>query len=169
MLDESLVFHKTASGAAEVGSPSRGLPPKLRRALILVDGAKSVAELAPAFRPGEIDAILEDLQARGLVSLAGGASAQVLAAEAAEGTEAPSAGGAPGAAAGDFEAVRRRAMSEISHRLGPNGDALALRVERCRTPEELRVALREAEKILSSFLGADYGRSFAQKIGRDLV
>ena len=44
-----------------------------------------------------------------------------------------------------------------------------LRVERCKTPEELRVALREAETILTSFLGAEYGRTFAQKIGRDLL
>jgi hypothetical protein len=60
-------------------------------------------------------------------------------------------------------------MREISDRLGPNGDTLALKIERCRTPEELRVALREAEKIMASFLGAEYGRAFAQKIGRDLL
>ena len=60
MLDESLVFHRTDSGAAEIASPAHGLSPKLRRALILVDGAKPVAELAPAFRPGEIDAILKE-------------------------------------------------------------------------------------------------------------
>ena len=53
--------------------------------------------------------------------------------------------------------------------MGPNGDTLALKIERCKTPEELRVALREAEKILASFLGAEYGRTFAQKIGRDLL
>ena len=60
-------------------------------------------------------------------------------------------------------------MREISDRLGPNGDTLALKIERCKTPEELRAALREAEKILASFLGAEYGRTFAQKIGRDLL
>jgi len=162
MLDEGLVFHKTDSGAAEIASSAHGLPPKLRRALILVDGAKSVADLAPAFRPGEVDAILTELHAKGLVAIVGGASAAVHAGTAPDGA-------AVSANADNFEEVRRRAMSEISHRLGPNGDALALRVERCSTPEELRVALREAEKILSSFLGAEYGRTFAQKIGRDLV
>mgnify|MGYP003406747938 CR=1 FL=1 len=41
--------------------------------------------------------------------------------------------------------------------------------QRCKTPEELRATLREAEKILASFLGAEYGRTFAQKVGRNLL
>ena len=162
MLDESLVFQKTEAGAAEMATPALGLPPKLRRALIVVDGMKSVSDLAPMFRPGEVEPILMDLQARGLVTLTGG-----VVAEAADRT---GAGESPGAITADvFEEVRRQAMREVSHRLGPNGDTLALKIERCRTPEELRAALREAEKILASFLGAEYGRTFAQKIGRDLL
>ena len=162
MLDESLVFHKTQAGANEIATPVHALPPKLRRALIMVDGAKSVAELSAMFRPGEAAAILLELQAKGLVSLSGG--------EVAKGAVAAAA---PEPVAGlpreRFEEVRREAMREISHRLGPNGDALALKIERCATPQELRVALREAEKILASFLGAEYGRTFAQKVGRDLL
>jgi hypothetical protein len=163
MLDENLVFHKTEAGAHEVSASSRHLAPKLRRALILVDGTKTVADLAPMFRPGEVDAILTELQAGGFVTLAGGALAPVTAA-------APDAAGAtPSAIAPQhFEEVRRRAMREISDRLGPNGDTLALKIERCRTPEELRMALLEAEKILTSFLGAAYGQTFTRKIGRDL-
>lgn len=162
MLDENLVFHKTEAGAREVGAPGLGLAPKLRRALILVDGSKSVTDLAPMFRPGEVEAILAELQSRGLVSLEGGAVAPVTASE---------PGSAPAAAvsAEQFEEIRKAAVREISHRLGPNGDALALKVDRCRTPEELRIALREAEKILASFLGAEYGRAFAQKVGRGLL
>ena len=162
MLDESLVFQKTEAGAAEMATPALGLPPKLRRALIVVDGMRSVSDLAPMFRPGEVEPILMDLQARGLVTLTGGVVAVA--------ADRAGAGEAPGAITADvFEEVRRQAMREVSHRLGPNGDTLALKIERCRTPEELRVALREAEKILASFLGAEYGRTFAQKIGRDLL
>ncbi len=164
MLDENLVFHKSEAGAREIAAPGGHLTPKLRRALILVDGAKSVADLAPMFRPGEIDTILTELQAGGFVTLAGGELAPVADAGPAEAASAP--GAIP---ARHFEEVRRRAMREISDRLGPNGDTLALKIERCRTPEELRVALREAEKIMTSFLGAAYGRTFVQKIGRDLL
>lgn len=165
MLDEGLVFHKTAVGAREMSTPGLGLPPKLRRALILVDGAKTVSQLGSLFRPGEVETILAELQHRGLVTLAGGALAPVSPEPPAE----AKASAGKGIGKENFEAVRQRAMREISHRLGPNGDALAIRVERCKTPEELRVALREAETILTSFLGAEYGRTFAQKIGRDLL
>ena len=161
MLDESLVFHKTQAGASEIATPVHALPPKLRRALIMVDGAKSVAELSAMFRPGEAAAFLLELQAKGLVSLSGG--------EIAKAADAPAPEPAAGLPQERFEQIRREAMREISHRLGPNGDALALKVERCATPQELRVALREAEKILASFLGAEYGRTFAQKVGRDLL
>jgi hypothetical protein len=164
MLDENLVFHKTEAGAREVTAPERRLSPKLRRALILVDGTKAVTDLAPMFRPGEVDAILAELQAMGLVSLAGGEIAPVSSAPA---SAAPAAAGA--LSPERFNEIRKAAVREISHRLGPNGDALAIKVDRCRTPEELRVALREAEKILASFLGAEYGRTFAQKIGQDLL
>ena len=166
MLDENLVFSKTRRGADEIASAERALSARLRRALILVDGAKTVTDLAPMFRPGEIDIILAELHSGGYIALAGGESAADLA-------SAQDANDAQGIMAAipeqHFEELRRRAMREISDRLGPNGDPLALKVEGCRTPEELRVALREAETILASFLGAEYGRSFTQKIGRDLV
>ena len=67
MLDESLVFYKTSRGQREIAQGE--LAPKLRRALILVDGQKSVSDLAPLFRPGEVDAVLEALQASGHVTL----------------------------------------------------------------------------------------------------
>jgi hypothetical protein len=69
MLEETLVFHKTPRGQHEIGQPARTLPPKTRRALILVDGEKSVADLSPMFRPGEVDQILEELQASGHITL----------------------------------------------------------------------------------------------------
>lgn len=163
MLDENLVFHKTEAGARELAGTDRGVSSKLRRALILVDGTKTVADLAPMFRPGEVEVILVELQSLGLVSLAGGQVAPVSA------PGSTPAGPAAAVTPARFDEIRLAAVREISHRLGPNGDTLAIKVERCKTPEELRTALREAEKILASFLGAEYGRTFAQKIGRDLL
>lgn len=159
MLDESLVFHKTALGATEIGGATRTLAAKLRRALILVDGAKSVADLAPMFRQGEIDAILEELQAGGYISLEGG-----------EVAVAGPATGVPAAAIGEqrFQEAKRAAMREVMDRLGPNGDTLAVRIERATTPAELRAALGEAERVFEAFLGQAAARAFVQKIGRDL-
>jgi len=158
MLDETLVFHKTALGAEEIGGPSRTLAAKLRRALILVDGAKSVAQLAPMFRQGEIDTILEELQAAGHISLAGGEVA----------SSAPAAGeAAPANSPLRFDEAKRAAMREVMDRLGPNGDSLAVKIERAGNPSELRTVLGEAERLLSAYLGAAAARAFTQKIGRD--
>jgi hypothetical protein len=159
MLDESLVFHKTARGAEEIGGATRTLAAKLRRALIMVDGVKSVAELAPMFRQGEIDAILEELQAGGFVSLQGG---EVAVPVAAPGMSAPATG------AQRFQEAKRAAMREVMDRLGPNGDTLAVKIERASSPSELRAALGEAERVFEAFLGQAAARAFVQKIGRDL-
>jgi hypothetical protein len=158
MLDGTLVFRKTELGSREMGAPSHGLTPRLRRALILVDGVKTVEDLAPLFRPGEIDTILAELQAGGFVMLAGGELAD------------PAQADAPPQSGADlFEEVRRRAVREVSDHLGPEGEAIALAIERCRSREELREALREAAKVLTGIVGAEYGRNFARNIGLDLL
>lgn len=159
MLDESLVFHKTARGAEEIGGAGRTLASKLRRALILVDGAKSVADLAPMFRQGEIDTILEELQAAGYVSLEGGAVA----------ASAPGSGEAsPTSGLQRFNEAKSAAMREVMDRLGPNGDTLAVRIERASSPAELRSVLTEAERALTAMLGEAAARAFVQKVRRDL-
>jgi hypothetical protein len=71
MLDAMLIFHKTELGSREIGAPGGALTPRLRRALILVDGMKTVEDLAPLFRPGEIETILAELQEGGFVTLPG--------------------------------------------------------------------------------------------------
>lgn len=162
MLDESLVFHKTARGAEEIGGAGRSLAARLRRALILVDGVKSVADLAPMFRQGEIDAILEELQAAGYISLEGGAVAEPAPTpSSATGTSVASPG------ASRLEEARRIAMREVMDRLGPGGDTLALKIERAAGPAELRAVVAETERVFASFLGEAAARAFAQKVGRD--
>lgn len=165
MLDESLVFHKTELGQAEIAGTARTLQGRLRRALIMVDGARTVAQLAPLVRPGELDGILEELQAGGFISLAGGTLADLL--PGGGSGDAPAAAPGPDAAE-RFDRARRLAMREVMDRLGPNGDELALLIERCRGASDLRAAMRDAERILSGFIGAAAARDFAQRIGREL-
>lgn len=160
MLDESLVFHKTSLGAEEIGGPSRSLGAKLRRALILVDGAKTVADLAPMFRPGEIDSILEELQVGGYITLGEGA----VAFGSAPPPEAPAA--SPPGGLRRFDDVKLAAMREVMDRLGPDGDTLAVKIERASSPADLRAAIAEAGRVLESIRGAAAARAFAEKIGR---
>jgi hypothetical protein len=69
MVDEDAVYEKTAMGMAEAGSHHLGVSPKLRRALSLVDGVRTVAQIAPMLRAGEADEILEQLEEEGLIAL----------------------------------------------------------------------------------------------------
>ena len=155
---ESFVFRKTESGSREVATPAARLSPKHRRCLILVDGAKTVADLIPMFRPNELAQLLSDLQTQGFIE-----------AEAAS-VIGPDDGlpELPPIDATTFREVQRRASHEVSDRMGPAGDPLSMKIDACESAGELRVVLREAEKVLMSYFGHEYAMTFVKKIGRDL-
>jgi hypothetical protein len=66
-MDEDMVFAKTERGQREIALPGGELPSKLRRLLIMVDGAKSVGDLAPMTRPGEIGPTVDALLRGGYI------------------------------------------------------------------------------------------------------
>jgi len=66
-MDETMVFEKTERGVREIAQASGELQPRYRRVLVLVDGTKSIADLAPLTRPGEIESTLEALLRGGYV------------------------------------------------------------------------------------------------------
>ncbi len=69
--DPRLVFAKTDSGATEVAARAFKLSTSERRILILLDGRRRLADLPPFARPGELDPIVDRLEACGLIALAG--------------------------------------------------------------------------------------------------
>ena len=71
-MDDSLVYVKTAKGIAEVAGRTAGLNLSARRVLIMIDGRRSIGELAPLLRPGEIDGVIGQLEQQGLVQRVGG-------------------------------------------------------------------------------------------------
>ncbi|HXF46879.1 MAG TPA: hypothetical protein VNK91_12255 [Burkholderiaceae bacterium] len=164
MIDERLVYAKTPKGAAEVAARSGGLSLAARRVLIMVDGKRTVAELAPLARPGEIATILEALEAQGFVQPVNSAAVRAAVAEPA------------GVDSGDeladerlvatLEAVKRRAVRELSDRLGPDAEVMAVRIEQCRTPDELRQRLHEAERLVAGILGDAQGQEFLRALRR---
>lgn len=66
-------FVKTAAGVDEISTRQRGLPPRLRRLLILVDGRRDHSELAALLGGEAVAAQLEELAEAGLVAPAGAA------------------------------------------------------------------------------------------------
>ena len=148
-MDEAIVFEKTERGQREIAQPGGELPPRLRRILIMIDGAKPIGDLAPMTRPGEIEVIVETLLRGSYIVASGGEPAAMPFQPAEEEPEAPAPAPASAAPAVDFEETRRRAMRQVQDMLGPNGDPLAIEFERCKTPAQLRELIGKSLRIIA--------------------
>jgi hypothetical protein len=160
----SQIHRKTAKGMAEIETRAHKLPPRLRSALILVDGKRSDEELFKMVLQ-DPDATLNALLAGGFIEL------QAVA----EPSPAPSRRAAPPAnpepatptrpvAAPSFDQTRREAVRALTDLVGPMAEAVALRMEKARSPEELRPLIELAMKVVANTRGrqmaTDYGRRF---------
>lgn len=161
-MDEKQVYTKTAKGVAEVAARGGALSLAARRILIMVDGKRSVADLAPLARPGEIDGLIATLEAQGYIQRVHGAEAAAArpAARTSElptvaGIEVHSLGTDPGEerALLTLDEAKRRAVRALTDRLGPDAEVISIRIEHCRSAEELRDRIREAERIVAGLLG----------------
>ena len=132
--DPRLVFSKTPRGQDEVAQRVPGLSIFARRILILVDGRRSLRDLAPFARPGEIEHIVDDLQARGLIVLSGIADAltdEEIAEQARRERQA-------------LEGLQRALDGVFARELGAEGLVLDARVRDCVNLDLMRRLLREA-------------------------
>ncbi|HUN91455.1 MAG TPA: hypothetical protein VMU33_05335 [Burkholderiaceae bacterium] len=174
-IDERVVFAKTAEGIAEVRARAFGLSLSARRVLIMVDGTRSVSELSPLLRPGEIDAVLMQLESMRLVFRVD-PDAQGVEDGPEEQAGAPARlndGAAPGSEPvaeeshmATVDGAKRRAVRELNERLGPDAETMAIRIEQCRGVDELRDRLREAERLVAGFLGESAAQEFVRAMRR---
>jgi hypothetical protein len=164
MLDDRLVYTKTAKGVAEVSARSGAVSLAARRVLIMIDGKRTVADLAPLSPAGAASAIIEQLEAQGLVHPvhAGAAPTPPPAASAPEANEELS----EDRLVASFASVKRRAVRELSDRLGPDAEVMAVRIGHCRGTEELRQRLHEAERLVAGILGDAQAQDFLRALRR---
>ena len=156
------IHRKTAKGLAEIETRVHRLPPRLRSALILVDGKRSDDELAKL--------VLQDPEGTLKALLEGGfiePSGELPPAERApEPRPAPAAPAAP--VPPSFEQTRRAAVRALTDLVGPMAEAVALRMEKARNPDELRPLLTLAMQVIANTRGrqmaADYGRRFGADV-----
>jgi hypothetical protein len=168
----SIVYRKTAKGDAAIANRTPELAPSLRRAIILVDGMKTHAELARlAKRMGDADAeaTLAALQAGGhieatVLQAATSAEAQPRPVAAAPAAALPRASSVP---ANWIATTRRDAARHLIDKLGPTAEGLAIKLEGAKTVEELSGLLTDTAQVLASVRGADVGREFAQRFLAD--
>jgi hypothetical protein len=170
-MDGSIVYSKTPKGVAEVAARSAQLSMTTRRVLIMVDGKRTIDELAVLLRPGEIDAVITQLESAGLIqrnSATHAIDVPTVAGRVLESVAPTTQGGAPDEQNPmTLDEAKRRAVRELTDRLGPGAEAQAIRIEGCKTIEDFRERVREAERLVTAALGPaaaqDYLRALRKR------
>jgi hypothetical protein len=170
-MDGLVVYTKTAKGIAEIATRTAQLSMTARRVLIMVDGKRTVDELAVLLRPGEIDGVIAQLESGGLIHRYTSSHALDVPTVAGREVDAmPVTQGPSGSEEANpmtLEEAKRRAVRELTDRLGPDAEALSLRIESCRTIEDFRECVREAERFVTGAMGsaaaADYLRALRKR------
>lgn len=151
---------KTPAGIEEIRTRRGGLSLIRRRLLIMIDGTRTVDELAQ-LTPGEdIWACLAELQERGLIDATATLSAPRSAAPKTVPPRPPTLTGA----VNTVGEARRRAVAKVNELLGPDGTDLAIAIERCVDGDELRQRIREADVIISAALGPAASAAFINAV-----
>lgn len=162
MLNPNTVYFKTEAGIAEVKARALGLRAELRRLLILVDGHTPLSRLAIFVRGSEIDFLIAELEIQDLVTTGIGATATPTPAAPASAAPAASANLEPTTA--QLLAVRRAAIGTLHDLLGPDADVLAVKIERCKDTQALRVAITDLRQTLDRQLGTHAGQRFLDAV-----
>ena len=69
--DPRLVFAKTLAGTEAIRNRTQRVSLAARRLLMLFDGQRSLAQLPNIVRPNEVPTLLQELEAHGMITLAG--------------------------------------------------------------------------------------------------
>lgn len=165
------IFRKTAKGVHEIETREFRLSPRVRNALILIDGRRDVVALQ-ALIPQQVDATLEQLFEQGFIEVIGESAAAP--ARAADPVRAPSV--APVAApvtpvpepvaappALPFNQRQRAAVRDLNDTLGPMAESLAIRMERARADAELLPLLQAAVQLIGNARGRSAAEAYARR------
>ena len=153
-----LIYRKTAKGLSEIETRANRLPPRLRSALIVVDGKRNLAELRPLIL--QPDETLAALAEQGFIE----AIREVA-------PPPPPPAAAPAAAAGaagnpnDFEQTRRAAVRALNDLLGPAAESLAIKIEKARNLAELTPLLTQAAQSVANMRGRGAAEACAKRFG----
>jgi hypothetical protein len=139
------IYRKTAKGVAEIETRTHRLPLRLRGALIVVDGQRSVDDLSKLI-PGDAAGALEQLLADGFIELF------AVLDDRPPPPAAPVRRAAP--AGSPIDAVKRDAVRYLNDRLGPAAEGISIKIERASSPTELQPLLAHAAQMLRNHGGA---------------
>lgn len=149
------VYRKTAKGVDEIATRVNHLAPRLRMALILVDGARSDAELTKLIAQNA-EETLRELIRDGYIEAV--AEVQIKPPRAA--APVTGHGELPGSSFAKFRGEAVRAFNDLT---GPAGEALAIKMEKAASREELGPLLETAFKIIGNARGTQAALEFKAK------
>jgi hypothetical protein len=150
------VYKKTAKGQSEIETRANRLVPRLRSALILVDGRRTDEELRTLI-PAQADEALAVLEDQGYIELI--AQAPPAASRAKPAAPAQSDPLSPAR----LDETRRLAVRFLTDQLGPAAEPLAIKIERSKDWAELTTQLEMAEHFLRAGRGVALAQEFADK------
>jgi len=158
----SSVYRKTDKGLAEIETRAHRLAPRLRSALIMVDGKRSDDELRKLIMT-DADGALKSLLDEGYVEII--STTPQKPAPAAAPTPAAAAAAAQAASAGQraLDDVRRKAIRSLTEQVGPVAEAVAIKMEKAHNWEELRHSLEIAQDILRNTRGNTAANEFGER------
>lgn len=161
------IHRKTAKGQAEIETRAHRLPPRLRSALILVDGKRNDDELAKLVLQdpeGTLKALLDGgfIEAYAVAAPPPAPAAPAPAAAPAAKAPAPPTG-VPG-----FEQSRREAVRALTDLVGPMAEAVAIRMEKTRSAEDLRPLLTLAMQVIANTRGRQMALDYGRRFGADI-
>ncbi len=155
------IYRKTSKGQTEIATRENRLAPRLRTALIMVDGKRSEADLRPLLMPTP-DETLAALLAQGYIEVVGMAVASAAA--------SPGPALAPGDTAPAVKPMpvplpvrQREAVRLLTDQVGPMAEAVAMRIERARSVDELRAAVLLAAQVISNTRGRQAAEVFVAR------
>jgi hypothetical protein len=156
-MDTTLVFVKTEKGHEEIDRRTYHLNFKHRTALIVVDGENS-AEVLLAKIPGDGTALLQDLWRDGFIEPASGNRAAPNSTAATESVVNDVDGF-------DLETMKRSTVKAIEAILGPNGESLAIGIERTKSRAEFVAQAQKTREVMRAMGGQRRADEFWSKIG----
>jgi hypothetical protein len=153
------VYRKTDKGLAEIETRAHRLIPRLRTALIMVDGKRTDEELHKLIF-GQAEETLGTLLQDGFIEAIATVTPRPAPKPTPGPTTVPPTSGPTGRT---FQEVQRQAARFINDQLGPSAEGVVLKIEKSHDWNELLPHLEMAEHFLRAGRGADVSREFADK------
>jgi hypothetical protein len=172
VIDKQVIYRKSAKGSDAIATRQAGLSPRLRSALIMVDGKRSYSDLATMVSVlGDPEALVKELESTGLIELVGGpaqatpgaTSAQVPGMDAtslATAKTVPAALSAPPTLAG----AKRFTARLLTELLGPMSEVLCVKIEAARDMADFITAVKRARDVVREVKGQAAATQFIEQV-----